>query len=114
MAEDDYEAFFVGEVRVTQADRSSFLAYGDYLPGGIWISRGQVHLDSLVDSEAGVGTRGKLTVTRWWALSRGLKEAPRRGRWKQPERNPLSGSKELEETLPLPPGPAVPGGFTKR
>jgi hypothetical protein len=71
----DYDRFYLGEVRVTQARDKEFLAYGEHLNPGVWIWRGQVHIDSPVDSEAVYGERGKLYVNRWWALSRGLKEA---------------------------------------
>lgn len=117
MAEGDYEPFYLGEVRVTQADQSAFLAYGEHLPGGLWIYRGQVHLESLLDDDVGVGAKGRLTVTRWWGLSRKLTEAPRRGNWIRKERKeaPMRSAPATARPSPSSPPPAaVPAGFTRR
>lgn len=73
----DYDPFYLGEVQVTQSREKEFLAYGDHLRPGVWIWRGQVHLRSPMEPEAGYGERGELYVTRWWAVSRGLSEAPK-------------------------------------
>lgn len=74
--DDSYEPFYLGYARVVQSSRSDFLAVGPN-GGRLRVSRGQVHLDSELDGDlCDVGSEGDLTVTRWWAQSRKLKEAP--------------------------------------
>lgn len=72
----DYSEFCLGEVRVTQADAKGFTIHSDHDPKArnLWIPRGQVHLRSDMESDVGYGAKGVLTVTEWFALSRGLKK----------------------------------------
>jgi len=72
----DYDAFYLGFVRVTQASESQFMVHGTHVPGGCWIVRGQVHLESDMDPDVSYGERGHLTVTEWFARSRNLRRAP--------------------------------------
>lgn len=73
MSDGDYEEFYLGRVKVVQADRAGFTVYGMKLPR-VWIARGQVHIKSDMEEDVGEGAIGYLTVTRWFALSRNLHE----------------------------------------
>jgi hypothetical protein len=119
--DDSYEPFYLGYARVVQSSRSDFLAVGPN-GGRLRVSRGQVHLDSELDGDlCDVGSEGDLTVTRWWAQSRKLKEAlpPPASSAPSPGHAPVhrkrsASPRTRNDSDTTKEGPMAPEGFTTR